>query len=371
MAITLPLLFKGKYSTLKIAFVLLFIPWGLHYNMTQDWSGNLLSWNIINNSTSEVVYSHGDTAYELFYTFLVRLSEPVGFMGFQILIAIFALLILYIFIKKYVTPNYYWFSIYILMILPGYALLYINSIRQTIALSFTVLASMMMMNSFRDYRKADVIKNLILAILCIYLGANVHSSAYAAFLIIPIFFISKYLNEINVKFVLIISNLLFFSRYFFDITQYQQFLAMHLEGSSVDGFLYTVQELENIENISIFETLTYFVVLNLVVLYYNKLTTEMKYMGLLVCISMLANGFLINTLARVLMYFNVYLVFVAPKLLFHINNEKNPFLRRIKVPVLLILFAYTLFAFVRSTLTSQYQSKWSNFETLFDAPFWF
>ena len=100
LAIFIPLILKGKYSSLIIAFMLLFIPWGLHYNMTQDWSGNLLSWNIINNSTSDVVYSHGDTAYESVYTFLVRLFHSIGFMGFQIVIALFALSVLYKYIYE-------------------------------------------------------------------------------------------------------------------------------------------------------------------------------------------------------------------------------------------------------------------------------
>ena len=90
--------------------------------------------------------------------------------------------------------------------------------------------------------KWKLLVKLIISSILIFIGANIHSSAYVAFTIIPIYFISKYVKNVNVLYVLIISNILFFSRYIIDITQYQQLFAMQLENSSVDGFLYTVGE---------------------------------------------------------------------------------------------------------------------------------
>ena len=370
LAIFIPLILKGKHPSLKLAFMLLFIPWGLHYNMTQDWNGYLLSWNIINNSTSDVVYSHGDTVYEPIYTFLIRFFAPIGFMGFQIVIALFALSIFYIYVKKYVNSKFYWLSIYILMVLPGYGLLYINSIRQTLALVFSMLASYVLMNVVGGKSIWKLFIKIIISAILILIGANIHSSAYVAFAIIPIYLISKYTKNVNVLYALIISNILFFSRYFIDITQYQQLFAMQLENSSVDSYLYTIQELENVSKISSFETLTFWIVMNLIVLYYNKLSPEFRYMGLLVYVAMIANGFLINTLARVLLYFNVYLIFIAYVLIVHFNREKKYLLKVVRNPIYLLLFSYTLFAFIRLTLTSQYYSKWSHFETVFSAPSW-
>lgn len=361
--------FKRRHTDILIlSCFLLFLIWGLNYNMTTDWLGYLQTWNRINESSSDIVTKHGDTAYEPMYIAFIRFTKPIGFMGFQILVVAILLMIVFYSLYKFVLPKYYWLSFYVLICLPGYGLLYVNSLRQTLALCCCVISTILLVRKDR----INIGKEMIFSILLIYLASMFHASAIVTLIVLPLYFIVEKIKIQNRIHIILISNILFFSRFFVDLSEFELLFSDYLMDTSVEGFMYATSDLEPISLISPFETFYHFIILNLILLYYDKLSFSLKFMSLLVYVSMLANGFMINTLSRLLCYFNFYLIIVAPILLYYFLSDRRYIFRFAKFPTLFVIFAYTMFAFLRSTLFSDftYYSKWGDYESIFSAPYW-
>ena len=135
---------RDKHKALNISILLLTIPWCFQYQMTQYWDVNLLRWDFV-NVNAKVGLDGEDRQLEPLYTWILQLCKPLTFYGFLIVCGVFELLVIYIFLKKFVPPKLYWISIFILMIKVNYGLLIINSNRQSIAVM------MMMMGLVGEY----------------------------------------------------------------------------------------------------------------------------------------------------------------------------------------------------------------------------
>ena len=139
---------ENKRIALFISFVLLFIPWGLQFQATQDWDVNLLRWDFV-NVNAKVGLDGEDRELEPLYTLILKLCKPLSFYGFLMLSGLVELSVIFLFIKKYVSPSYYWVAIFILMIKVNYGLLFINSNRQTLSVICVMVAVYFMINVSR------------------------------------------------------------------------------------------------------------------------------------------------------------------------------------------------------------------------------
>ena len=193
-AIFIPFTFKSKLS-LIFSFALIFILWGLEYQMVQDWDGNVARWygcvRTIGYDVADM--GAGGKTLEPLYIDICRWHKPIGYFGQLITTAILGLTLFYYLITKYVSPKYYWLSIFVFFIRPENALLLFNSNRMSIALFFTMVAVFVLIWNYKCSKRYDIVKVLI-ALVCINSASQVHSGAVFAYLL-PLFYLTvKYIN---------------------------------------------------------------------------------------------------------------------------------------------------------------------------------
>lgn len=364
---------KNKTLALKISFLFLFIIWGLQYEMVNDWPGNLQRWKDITSVLSSEVTEGGNNSkvIEPNYVYLVRLFQDFGFYGWLIICAIFELCILYILTRKYVAPRYYWLTIFILMLRIDYGLLFINSNRQTLAVFISMISMLVLMyNKFSKnsslYKFQEFIK-CVAVVLIIKYAAGIHTSAYMTLVIIPIYFITKYVNKISTPLILLF-NALFLMRYIIDPSifkiytlnlfgelGFQDYYSVYLEGDGIAT------------NNNIYTDILYLLIMNTTLIYYKNLSHPIKVMGIMVILSIILGAFLSGNLFRINQYLYVYMIFLVPYIVdFWKTIKWNSFLPQKKIiAALMILFC--LYSF-EMQLRDKYYYKWKDFKTILFVP---
>lgn len=111
------------------------------------------------------------------------LCKPIGFFGMQMLLAVFQNYILYIFIRRNVTPNWYWFATLIYGFGMDFMVLSASMMRQFLAMIIFILSSYYVANN-----------RFFIGILLVFLAASMHQSAW---ILLPFCFLG-YLN-VNFK----------------------------------------------------------------------------------------------------------------------------------------------------------------------------
>ena len=367
---------KNKTTALSLSFLFLFIPWGLQYEMTQDWDVNMLRWTFVNVKAS--VGLDGETReLEPFYTFILKACKPLTFYGFLMLSGFVELFVIFLFIRKYVSPRYYWVSIFILMMKVDFGLLIINSNRQSLSIVFIMIGVYLLLD-VKDDLKAKSFKSfihLLLSALAFILAPQIHGSAYIGYFLIPIFFLVLFTKKFNRIFLLIICNALFFSRFIYDVTKYQYEMSilvgsMEMQAMDFSGYL---EGLENNVMKSYYMLFIEWSIINLLILFYHKLSFEHRFFGMAWIVSCLFGGFLIETLARITLYLSIFILFVAPQV-FELINKKFS-MRNIYVATyytfMIVFLGHTFIKNVTVQQEGYYYYRWSHFQTLFEAPEWY
>lgn len=370
------LFINNKRNALIISFILLFIPWGLQFQATQDWEVNLLRWDFV-NVNAKVGLDGEDRELEPLYTLILQICKPLSFYGFLMLSGLIELTVIFLFIKKYVTPSYYWVSIFILMIKVNYGLLFINSNRQTLSVICVMLGVYFMINTKLPKSIKD--KNIlyILITFLMFLAApKIHSSSYISYMIIPIYLLIKLWKNPNRVILFALCNVLYVSRFFIDAGNYQLFASLYLNSLHIEEINFFDKYLEGLDNENLvssrFNQVVEWLMMNLIISFFPKLSSEHRLFGSLWILSYLLGGFLMHTLARITVYFYIFLVFVAPRIFELLNklfDKRNLLL--ISVYLMVILFFLNNF---RVNMTDngegRYYYKWHDFKTVFEAPDW-
>ena len=370
------LFIKDKQKALYLSFILLFIPWGLQYQATQDWDVNLLRWDFV-NVNAKVGLDGLDRELEPLYTAILQMCKPLSFFGFLMLSGFIELFVIFYFLKRYVSPGYYWVSIFILMIKVNYGLLFINSNRQTLSVICVMVAVLFMLKVKMPKSLRDInILYIILSIVFFIAAPKIHSSAYISYIIIPIYLIIRYIHRPNRLILYVLCNILYVSRFFIDAGSYQLFASLYLNSLQIEEIEFFDKYLEGLDNENLissrFNQVVEWTMMNLIIGYYHKLTHEHRLFGMMWIISYLLGGFLIHTLARITVYFYIYLIYVAPKifeLIYEKVDKKNALLMSVYT-VILVFFLNNFRVNMVENEEGRYYYRWHTFKTVFQAPEW-
>lgn len=371
-AILIPFILKNKLS-LIFSFFLIFILWGLEYQMVQDWNGNVARWYGCIRSIGYNVADQGagNKTLEPLYVAISRWHEPVGYYGQLITTAIFGLIMFYNLITRYVPPKYYWLSIFVFFIRPSNALLLFNSNRQSIALLFTMIAVFILIKNYNCKKIQDLIK-LILALICIKAATLVHSAAAFAYILPILYFATKYIDLTKHNIMLIVCNVLFLGRFFFNA----EILTDYILASEVAGMFnehyYAYADNLGTENkaYSLLESVLYVIPMNYALISFNKMKPEFKFFTLAFTAAMILNGYFTSNLGRVLQFYHIYMIVLIPYLIELLVKEKNNIKARLRKPALAFMLCYSIFAFFQAMQGYLY-CRWNDFQTtIFDAPMW-
>lgn len=372
LIILIPFFLKNKIS-LFFSFVLIFILWGLEYRMVQDWDGNIARWygcfqyqgmNVADKGA-------GGKTLEPFYVIICRWHETIGYFGQLITTALLGICVFYYLICKYVTPKYYWLSLFIFFIRPENALLIFNSNRQSIALLLTLVAVFVLLKNYYSDVKSDIVK-LLISFVFIKLATLVHTGAIFAYVIPILYLLAKYVNLTKYNLLLIVCNILFLSRFSYSLS----YIADDLLKSDLIGFIneYYLAYTRNLDTTekeySIFETILYFIPMNYAIISLDKMKGEFRFLSLVFVLAMILTGFFVSNLARVIQYYHIYMIVLIPylcQLVMEIYWKKYKFFIIIIFPYMIL---YSIYAFVVAMQGYLY-CRWQDFQTtIFDAPVW-
>lgn len=366
-SILLPIVLQEKKIALIVSFSLIFILWGLQYDMVQDWSVNLSRWNSVNHK--------GDIFREVepLLAFLMSLAKPITFFGWLIVCAIFELITLYYFTRKYVPPKYYWITIFILMLRIDYGLLLINSNRQTLSVILSMYAVLILLQTnklhYLKYKKIPILKILVAGSI-LYAATQIHSAAFLSYIIIPIYLFVILIPRPNIKMLLIVFNILFIGRYFFDVSSHTHLFQEILNSAAVEGFDGYLNALDtSTKTYSMIDQPIYLFLINSAIYFYPKMNTSMRFFSLSFTIGTIIGGYMVGNLYRSTQYLYIYLVFLAPALVFYWNHMRNINFNKIKMPLYCIMILYCIYSFQKN-LQDGYYKKWNDFTTIFEAPKW-
>lgn len=367
---------KNKNIGLFITFILMIVPWCFQYQMTQDWDVNLLRWDFV-NVNAHVGLDGEDRQLEPFYVAILEGCKFLGFFGFLILCGLIELTVIFIFIRKYVSPGYYWVAVFILMMKVNYGLLLINSNRQTLSVISIMLGVYFMVKCRIPRGLADrSILYFILSVFFFYAAPRIHSSAYISYSLIPIYILLCYVKRPNRVLLLLLCNGLYLSRFFVDAGSYQFFASMYLDSLEMEGMDFFDKYLEGLDNDDLvssrFNQLVEWSMMNAIILFIHKMSRAQRLFGFAWIISYILGGFLIHTLARITIYFYIFLLFVAPRV-FELLTEKFDKRNTILISIYITLVVFFVNNFRVNMIENEegrYYYRWHNFKTLYEAPEW-
>ena len=367
LSVVIPIIFSDKKNALRCSFLLLFIIWGLQYEMVNDWPMNLSRWNSVNHH--EMIYRE----VEPLLAFLMSLAKPLTFFGWLMVCAIFELITIYYFTRKYVPPKYYWITIFILMLRIDYGLLFINSNRQTLSVILSMYAVLILLQTNRlqylKYKKIPILKILIAGSI-LYAATQIHSAALLSYIIIPIYLFVILIPKPNIKVLLIIFNILFIGRYFFDMSSHTHLFQEILNNAAVEGFDGYLNALDtSTKTYSMIDQPIYLFLVNSAIYFYPKMNKSMRFFSLSFTIGTIIGGYMLGNLHRTTQYLYIYLIFLAPTLVYYWNHTRNINFNKIKMPLYCIMILYCIYSFQKN-LQGEYHKKWNNFTTIFEAPKW-
>lgn len=361
---------EKRLAALYISLLLLFIPWGLQYEMTQDWEPHLIHWNVVNNGAS-LIYESKEL--EPVYVFWLELLSPFTYFGYLMICAILELSIIGYCIKKFVNPDYYWVSIAVLMLCVQNGLLMINSNRMTMALMLIIVGVLFLFKndgyeSFEDIDEKGIKWNrLLLFLVMIFIAINIHSGAIAAAGLLLIYIASKKLVYLNTFGWIAAMNVIFMLRFFVDVSSLQLFGLMYLESFGVEDFEEYIDEIENAENVSKVYTPILFVFLNVILLTFHKMTSVMKFFALAFIIHIQFTTYMIGAIGRVLQYYYIYSIFLVPYLVSLTKTYEWEIVRKVCCVLFFLLIVYD---FIKYVTTDFCYERWTDFHTIFEAPYW-
>lgn len=203
---------KFKYG-IEAAFIVLATFVALRYNWGNDYAGYLEDFHRI-NSYLQKSDAYLDTHSELGWIFLNRLFKPIGFFGFTIVLTFFEYYVLYRFVKRYVSKEWYWLALFVFVFNSAFMLVTSSMMRQFLAMTIVLIAI--------DF---IISKKWYIALLIIYLASLFHTSAIV---LLPFSFFGFLNFNLSRKRVLVIfCCYLFF--YFFSEILFENTLLKFLE----------------------------------------------------------------------------------------------------------------------------------------------
>ena len=369
-SVLFPLLMSNKKKGLIVSMCLLFILWGLEYDLVRDWVYNLERWNIANNPSE--VKNYGVNT-DFLYQLILKIFKPITFYGWLMLCAVFELYVIYKFTRKFVPPKYYWVTIFILMMRTYLGFQMINSNRQTIALMFTMCSLLLALYALDIQRSKRRLMILLFSATLLISSFFVHAGAAFSLLLIPIYILTPMLNNLKVKYIVLIFNLIFFSRYFVS-SELLHGLCVEYWGNigseSYAGYLSEMEDL-TFQN-SFFEQFFNWIIITVSAVYFKKLSNVCKMFAVCYLASLFFQTFLGANIQRVMIFLSIYVIFLVPNLVYIVNRNIIGTKRLIPQLIYCLLIGFCIMSYYKYLYLSPYGNlyKWINFSTIFQAPAW-
>lgn len=359
LIILIPVLSPNRYKSkaIVISMLLMFIPFGLSFEMTNDWTGYYSRFYGENT---------GELQLESFYVFLMRICRPLGMIGFNMVCAAFNLSVYYLFIRKVVPKTYAWifFAVFMLRIMLGFTLIDTN--RQTLAISFVLLGVYVQL-FLKDFFKNKRLLYYAIIILCFLAAVNIHTSAFVTLPIIVLPYMCEKVKEWQL-WVLFVLFLLTFVIDFRSLTSTFLTALSLFAGDNFDYFSQYSGEL-SLRSMSVPEQSIYGILLFLFIYFYKFFKKEEKVLLICSMLFITFQGYVMFTLARTITYYRIFIPISLP-FFFYTIILKRLINKYVAWGIIALVVAYCLYDFQKGIVTDYY-NRWLDLKTVFDAPKWY
>lgn len=337
---------------LKISFGLIFIFLAIRYNYGNDYKSYLSLYDTITYSSSiDFNIEQGDSFIEAGWVLLNFIFKPLGFFVLIFFTSLLYCYSFYVFFKRYVPKEYYWLSILIFIFDPGFILIGLSAMRQTIAVIIALFSI-----------KYIYEKKIIPFVILIFLASFFHKSVY---FVLPLFLLgfsnwkisNKFSIPITILFILFLVNVNsiipntsnFIDLYFEKYQSYYENQNLNLESGSGLGIAY--------------QAILFF----LVMFFYNKQQNEhaLIFRITMVYFFMIPIGMAIIIASRINFYFQPAILVAYPLILSSVK------MKPLKIGLTFLIIAYLLSSFLKFLNDDIWKEAFSKYQTIFSSAQWY
>lgn len=295
----------SKYiAYLRISFCIVFFLWGFEYYNTVDFAGMLEKFNYVNYGVSTGTMFEEDI--EPVVRILFVLCKPLGNLSYYIFTALFEI---YVFYKLaiYVIPRkYIWLFFVLLLINFDNVVLIMTLKRQILAVSVSFLAMYLLVK--------NVSHKYVYALILIFISFNIHRAAFINILLIPFFLLEK---RITYKSMLVLF-ILFVLQYVINFASYSDML-FNLVGSTSEKYAHYANQMNDEITLTPIYIFYNFVLFSMFLFHYNRCNGKETLIVKCSIFYLLINNYLSTDLARLLLLFQLSLMFSIPCIISHIK----------------------------------------------------
>jgi len=343
---------------LKLVFFAMFVIFSIEYYTTQDYSVYYYGF-----------YHASSEHWESLYMFLVKLFNPIGFVAFNGLCSAFEIFTLYFLFRKIVPPKYIWIGVMFFILNTNYLFLYMNVKRQFLAMALIMWVAYFLFysRSNKTFFSINFVKRKhFYAIICLFSGVMIHSSAYMGLFLFLFFFIKK---RISIPFVIVLISI-YFASFTFRLSDYMKILnaiiAYTTDSNYYSAYALQQQDYEVEGRIVTFFYQSFdFLLLALLLIYNRKFTNREYPLVLSSIIGLILFNIFFGNFFRLNFYLSMFNVFTIPLL---ISKIKSKYIRLIFL-VFAVAMPVKLYynAMFTKDKTSYMTAKYKYFYTIFDS----
>lgn len=360
LIILLPLIFRGrkKNNALWFSFALLFVLFGCQYEMTRDWPVYVERWLVATQD-----YRTGGRDLEPFYKAVMSLCKPFTYFGYLMICAVFNLWVFKKYLDKYVPIELAWLTLAIFLLRTNFAFTYIDTNRQTLAITLCMLGLYCILNPPK-WVKTKIMLYVLSAAL-FFAAISTHTSAVIA---LPIFFFPWICEHIKKTKYLWGFMGLYIASYVVDYGAISDVVGAYMMGSEdLSTFSQYANEISE-RSKSFIEQGIYATLLFFLIYLFDKFKAQEKPLVLAVIVFISLQGFAMYTMLRALFFYQVYSIYVLPILASKMAEKKgSP--RFLTYLFFTIFILYCIYSF-NSTMAGENMENWEHFQTVFSAPMW-
>lgn len=333
--------------------------------MTQDWKGYVARWDFVNNGGSAPFLRD----LEIGYVWLMKLCKPLTLFGFFALCVAIQLFLLYWYFAHFIPKEYWWVALSVFLLNPAMCFMMVNTNRQYITVSISLVIVLILIKAYEN-KSLFKIRLWVLIALLYMASINIHTGAYGSLIIVAIPFLVPIVERTKFRTLFLIVNFLYFLRYFINLDIYQTFFSFQLESLDMTTYDNYVEELDNSNRASsiIIESIN-LLILNGSVYFFRNKEASTQFIYLMTIIWIIADGFMIRTLGRILVYLSIMLIYAIPLL---VKDVRDSNLKSWLTPVYVISYLYLIFTFAKATIfgPNPFYMRWVDYHSVFFAPQW-
>lgn len=341
---------------LEIAFVLLAMFFSVRYNYGNDYMNY---WNLFQRYAEctsfrdlfDYFYSE-DTLLlsEIGWGVINYLFKPLGFPCLVAALTFFELFIYYKMIKLYVSIEYQWLAVFILVFSPQLFLIQLSMLRQALAIVLVIYATHLFIS-----------KKMIPALICVLCSTFFHKSSLYVVPIFSLWFLYKKIGKYSSIFLVLTFIALYLSQEQLS-DMYRSIFVMDNElVSAYSNYEARVESKGMTLGIGfLISYIPFFLLIRILWTGESNITTRFFSFFAALSFSLAPITYVESLLGRFVYYFMIFRIIGIPYAYFSIKNTN------LRIPLLIILILISIYGYYSFMTSPTWTESYSSYHTIFD-----